>query len=146
MWTAVGVDSKQLRASQDGPGRLGVSNSAGCTGGLSLPQGRKLGMQPRPSLNRVIPHPDFPLQSLRAVPLSSPLPPKLIPPPPAFLDYGLCTLLGLPHPRFSAPPRSPGSRFQTGWDLGCSASMWTHIFLRHRQQGNGKGLNVTLRT
>ena len=146
MWTAVGVDSKQLRASQDGPGRLGVSNSAGCTGGLSLPQGRKLGLQPRPSLNRVIPHPDFPLQSLRAVPLSSPLPPKLIPPPPAFLDYGLCTLLGLPHPRFSAPPRSPGSRFQTPWDLDCSASTWTHVFLSHRQQGNDKGLNVTLRT
>ena len=147
MWTAVGVDSKQLRASQGGAREAGGSTSAGCPGGLSLPRGGKLGMQPCPSPIRVIPHPDFALPSLRAMPLSSPLPPKLIPPSPAFLDAsGLCTLLGLPHPRFSAPPRSPGSRFQTGWDLGCSASMWTHIFLRHRQQGNDKGLNVTLRT
>lgn len=38
------------------------------------------------------------------------------------------------------------SRFQTGWDLDCSASTWTHVFLSHRQQGNDKGLNVTLRT
>ena len=104
-------------------------------------------MQPHPSPIRVIPHSDFPLPSFRAVPLSSPPTPKTHPPSPAFLDSsGLCTLLGLPHRRFSAPPRSPGSRFQTRWDLGCSASTWTHIFLSHRQQGNDKGLTTVLHT
>ena len=83
MWTAVGVDSKQLRASQGGAREAGGSTSAGCPRGLSLPRGGKLGMQPCPSPIRVIPHPDFALPSLRAMPLSSPLPPKLIPPSPA---------------------------------------------------------------
>ena len=67
-----GMHSKKLRASQGGAQEAGGSNGAGCTRGLYLPQGGKLGMQPRPSPIRVIPHSDFPLPSLRAVPLSSP--------------------------------------------------------------------------